>query len=101
MIKALTLAVGLAAVAAPLSAQSILDNCNTYENAQRLLIDDFDEWPAWRGLISSNQAVIQMWLNLETRTWSLMSVFPDGRACIFADGLAFDILDEPVRGEPM
>jgi hypothetical protein len=65
------------------------------------MTEEFQEYLAWEGLISSGQALIQMWQNDNTGTWSLVTILPDGTACIFADGLSYTYVDPPIQGEDM
>lgn len=94
MIRAAILA---ACVATPAVAQQ----CGPTEALSAFLGREYDEWPVARGLSQSGDAIVQIWANLETGTWTLVVVRPDGMSCMALTGQAFGMLERPPQGEPM
>lgn len=88
-------------IAFPCNAQTILSNCNTYENTSRMLVEEYGEVPFWEGLNATGQVVYQGWINEEVGSWSLLAILPDGTACLFTDGLQYTFIDSPIPGEDM
>jgi hypothetical protein len=83
------------AISSPSNAQTILSNCNTFENTQTLLTEKYGEAPFWEGLNANGQVLYQGWINQETGSWSLLAILPDGTACLFTDGLQYTFIDPP------
>lgn len=52
--------------------------------------------------IAANTAVIELWGNLETGTWTLTVTLPDGPTCLAAAGEALEMPAEalPLAGAP-
>jgi hypothetical protein len=64
-----------------------------------LLTDRYGEVAHSEGL-TGDGAIMQLWANPETGSWSIVTIEPDGTACLRAAGGAFARLD-PVRGEAL
>lgn len=100
MFKAL-LTTGLFLLTALAATAQTNGNCNTYENAQIFLSERYGEVQVWEGLVSSQQFIVQLWMNDTTGTWTALSVSPQGMACIVADGQGYTFVDPPIEGDEM
>ncbi len=89
------LALVLALFSGPAYAQQA---CAPYEDVKQTLREDYGEMPIGRGL--ANNVVVETWANLETGTFTIHIVFPDGRACLIASGENWETVNEP-QGEPL
>ena len=91
----------LSACTAPVAAQNSLPNCNTYEHAQNLLTERFNEYPVFQGLLADNSGIVELWLNPLTRTWTILVLSPDRQACLVAEGFVFEQPEAPIPGDDM
>jgi hypothetical protein len=89
----LTLAALCALSALPALAQG---NCTTRAALTVALATSYSEAPVIMG-ITSTGAVLELWANPETGTWTVLTVTPDGVACIRATGDNFTPIS---GGEP-
>ncbi len=82
MFRAISLLVLLAALhGAPVAAQV---TCGEYDNWVRTLDSKYGESRRSSGI--SVQTVFETWANEKTGTWTIISVYPNGRACVVASG---------------
>ncbi len=93
--KGLALLVLSVALSGPAYAQQA---CAPYEDVKQTLSDDYGEVPIGRGL--ANGAIVETWANLETGSFTVNVIFPDGRACLIASGENWETVNEP-QGEPL
>ncbi len=83
MTRALTLLALLIALhGSPVAAQM---PCGLYEGFTRSLEDQYKESRIGAGLATPS-ALFELWLNPENGSWTIIVVFPDGRACVRASG---------------
>ncbi len=52
------------------------------------------------GLVNGADAVIEMFANAETGTWSLVLTMPDGQSCLSVAGQAWSVDEETPAGQP-
>ena len=71
--------------------------CDHYPALVERLTGEFGEMPVVRGLNWSGQ-IAEWWANLETGTWSLVTLRPDGYACIPAHGSGHEVAAAPAIG---
>jgi hypothetical protein len=60
-------------------------NCTTRTALTVALATSYSEAPVIMG-ITSTGAVLELWANAETGSWTVLTVTPDGVACIRATG---------------
>lgn len=92
--KRLLIAALAASIAMPAFGQS--QNC-----AARFLVEDrlgggYGESVQSLG-VTDNGAVIEMWANVDTGTWTAVVNLPDGTACVVASGVGFERIDSEVH----
>jgi len=85
MFRAITLA---ALIALPTASHSA-PKCGPRDEAVKILKDRYGETQQYVGLTEDGSAVIEMYANRETSTWSLMVVGPTGKTCLMASGQGF------------
>lgn len=93
MIRALTLGLVLAAGAA--QAQPA---CAPRAQLAQTLAQSWGEAPAALGL-TRDGALVELWANPVTGSWTLMLTAPNGTACLLADGTAIQI-ERAVQDDP-
>lgn len=86
------------AVSMPVAA-SAQAPCGPLDQLAELLEREYGEAVHSEGLADSG-AIMQLWANPETGSWSIVIILPDGLACLPAAGSAYSRL-EPVRGEAL
>ena len=69
--------------------------CFSEDDIQRVVVGEYDEAPIFMGL-ANNGAVVQLWTNEDTGTWSVVVMLPSG--CIMVPAAGVDILPLPVVG---
>lgn len=84
--KALLAAAVLAAFSSVASAQSV---CMPLEKLHHQALDKYGEAPIGQG-VSSRGFMIQILVNPETGTWTVIGVQPSGRACVLDSGEGWD-----------
>lgn len=87
--------VALVASCAPAYAQ---ENCAPTPKVYEILAGQFQEQRMFLGL-TEHGAMVEMWGNPETDTWSLIITRPDGISCAPAVGVGFEFR-LPVTGDP-
>lgn len=61
-----------------------------------LLVREYGEAAERQGV--ADGALVQLWRNLETGSWTILLIAPDGSACALASGEDW-MLAEPLRGD--
>lgn len=100
--RPLVLALPLVLAASPLLAQSALSPCSPPEAFAGWLMATHGETPRALGVAAgqgATTALMQLWENAETGTWTLSLTPPDGLTCIITHGTGMEIL-ESVKGDP-
>lgn len=90
-IAAAALALGLSAGAG--HAQE----CGPTDVARHTLADRFGEQPVARGL-DSRGVIMELWVSVETGTWTVLIIGPDGEACLAGYGTDMALI-EPAIGQ--
>lgn len=85
------------ALAQPAAAQS--NNCGPRANVLQVLNGKYGESLRSRGISSRGDAMVEMYANLDSGTWTALVSYPDGRACIVGSGASWEEMNEPA-GEP-
>lgn len=80
------------AVCIALPAYSQGQVCYPRDVVAERLADEFGETVQSRGL-TADGAVVEMWANDETRTWTAVVTMPNGMACLVASGQHFERSD--------
>jgi len=91
MPRTLALAAALAALAPAASAQG--SNCGPRDAVVSHLADRFGESRQSIGL-AANNAVVEVFANLDTGTWTVTVTIAGGATCLLASGEAFQVLGE-------
>jgi hypothetical protein len=65
-------------------------NCNTHDSAREQLADRFGERVIVMGL-SASGALMELWANPDTGTWTLTATNAAGLTCVIGSGEAFDL----------
>lgn len=86
-----------ALILAPAVAQATQMQCRPYDEVAELLTGGFGEVLLERGL-DHRGTMAEWWGNRETGTWSLVTVQPNGVACIPAYGQAFESIEPAALG---
>jgi hypothetical protein len=73
-------------------------NCGNVLQVSNLLHSEYGETVQDFG-IASNGALVQWWGNIDTGTWTIIAVTPDGTACLVASGEGFEHM--PTDPAPM
>lgn len=84
------IAVGVVAVfilLALVSGAKAQQNCGPAQDVLSVLKDQFGESIVGQGL--SQGAIIQLWANDDTGTWTIVAVSPNGGACMLSAGSDF------------
>jgi hypothetical protein len=63
--------------------------CAPYPDLTAHLISQFGETMVWHGDVSP-EAVIQLWSNAATQTWTVVIYSADGTGCFMASGTGFE-----------
>lgn len=80
--RALILAAGLACAAVPAVAQA---PCGPYDAIVDVLTGQHGEASVLR-MMADAGFVLEIWINAQTETWTVLMVRPDGTACLPAYG---------------
>jgi hypothetical protein len=90
-------AIGLA-LCTPANAQEM---CGPTEKVHAALTEKFAEQRIWGGLTGGpNLSFIEVWVNPETDTWTILQTYPDGKSCVREDGTGYDIEELDPAGDP-
>jgi len=95
--RLLTLAALMVALyGAPVAAQQV---CDLHETQSNQLKSRYGEQRIGFGM-SGPAAIVEIWANTETGTWTILVVYPDGMSCLKAAGESWQT-DPPVSpGDP-
>ena len=75
-------------------------NCMAAALLDRILAKEHHEVVVATGTIGDSAAA-RFYVSRESRTWTLVILLPDGRACLLAAGKAFDLVKSSEKpGEP-
>ncbi len=72
--------------------------CGFYASMRVRLNRDYGEILHGWG-ISSPQTKVEIWANDETGTWTILVVYPDGRACVRAAGNIWTVVEHENEGD--
>jgi protein-S-isoprenylcysteine O-methyltransferase Ste14 len=67
-------------------------NCSTHERVSERLTDGWGEHVIAMAL-SGSAALVEIWANHETGTWSITVTVPDGQTCLVSSGEGFSMAD--------
>lgn len=84
MFKTLIAAAVAAITASTVAAQST--NCGTFEEAVALLNGKYEETIVFAGIVSNQKGVLQIWMNPETGSWTLLVTDANRASCLVAAG---------------
>ena len=73
------------------TAANAQQNCGPLEKVTDTLGNKYGEAPIAQG--QANGAILQMWANSVTGSWTIVAVLPNGAACLVADGREFRALE--------
>jgi len=77
----------VAAFLLPVSAHGVpAESCGPHDQIARTLRQDYGESPVWEGVCPSGRCLFELWTAGEGGTWSLLQIWPEGRACLRAAG---------------
>jgi hypothetical protein len=79
----------------PATAQAM--TCDHYPTLAERLASEFGEMPLARGL-DWRGSIAEWWANPETGTWSLVTLSPQGYACIPAHGTSYEAVRPVAQG---
>lgn len=68
--------------------------CGFYQDVVSMLSGRYTEQQTFIG-ISSDQQRLELWVNEQTESWTIVAVSPDWTACIVAAGQAGHIIQRP------
>lgn len=74
--------------------------CDSTEDIETGLGERWGEWPVAQGATRSGQ-LMQVWVNPETGTFSVLHVTGNGLTCFVSTGDGFDMLPPPIPGDDM
>lgn len=76
-------------------------SCGPHDNVVDLLASSYGEARESLG-IAANNAVIEVFANRETGTWTITITYPGGATCLMASGLSFETVPQAMipPGEP-
>lgn len=73
-------------------------SCSPYDQATAHLGGKYHEFSVARGL-GGDGIAFELWSASDGKTWSLLSVTPDGMACLVKSGVSLE-WSAPLPGEP-
>ena len=84
-------------MAAPVAAQvfprTVRVPCSGPDALPDVLARDYGEAVTGQGI--ADGALVQLWRNPQTGTWTILMVLPDGMVCALADGGDWMVADPP------
>ena len=86
------------AILMPLQAQSNA-HCGHGPSIEQRLIDGYGETIAGTGIAPNGSTFTALYVNPETGTWTILTIFPDGTACIRGVGESWQRFEHPPVGE--
>jgi len=63
--------------------------CIPHEEAKKKLSDDFQENRAWVGMLQNGEGLVELYVNRETNTWTILTTRTQGTSCIASAGSPF------------
>ena len=66
-------------------------NCAPRDTLGQALVQSYGEGPVLMG-ITTTGAILEFWANPETGSWTVITIMPDGTACIRAAGDNFEAM---------
>ena len=87
-----------AVVAGPVHAQGMF--CAPHATIAERLVETFSEAPVFLGLDNQAAFRVEVWVNAETGTFTILRTGPTMNACVVATGVAGGLLDLPALGTP-
>jgi hypothetical protein len=88
--KYLLIGVGLLLLSSTANAQE----CYETQRLEQLLRDNYQESRQAIGLVNDNQGLIQVFVNPDTGTWTLVATGPNGVSCIAVAGDNWKAIEE-------
>lgn len=75
--------------------------CGDRSSILKALTEKYGEAPVGRGM-ASNGAIVEIYANTETGSWTILVNLPNGMTCVPADGRNWEVMDfvAPVSGDP-
>ena len=96
LIMALAITAGLLTpVAAEPTRQG--PTCRPWREVNQYLDHKFAEQPVAYG-VQDNGSLLQIYASADTGTWTLVSMQPDGTACLLGAGNSWEHLSKPISG---
>lgn len=93
-----SIAAGLAFALAPAPAAAQMA-CGVHAEIARRLAERWGETPFGGGLVSPRQ-LVELWVSEARDSWTLLTVTPEGRACVLAIGRGWRMRAAPGPGTP-
>ena len=77
-------------------------SCGNFQAAHNNLAEKYGEAPVGEGL-THDGAALRVYANPETGTWTVLTIHPNGVACVRASGEDWQARDyvEPIKGEAL
>jgi hypothetical protein len=95
--KKLAVAASLALTfAMPVSAQQI--QCGPLDKVYELIAEKYQESRVGLGL--SGPGLVEVWVNSDTGTFTILGVLPSGVGCVLATGIGFEFQEDNYKLEP-
>lgn len=85
----------LAALALALSASMASAECFPTEQVYEVIGGQFDEYRTGAGMTSDMAAWLELWVNPETGTFTMMATLPNGQSCLLATGEGWQLFHAP------
>lgn len=84
-----------AALALVLSAGAASAECFPTQNVYAVIGGEFKEYRSGAGMTPDMSAWVELWINPETGSFTLMATLPSGQSCIIATGEAWNEFEAP------
>ena len=72
----------------PANAQTA-PQCADHAAVTEGLLRNYGEVPAITGVVANGEALMQVFVNPETTSWTIVYTAPDGNACLMGSGVGF------------
>lgn len=102
-LSAVSLSLLTTCASAPVAAQNGLpDNCGPTEFIQKDLSEKYKEVVQVAGLVKQGDtlAIMEVWGNVDTGTWTIVYNYPTNITCVMGDGINFEVKPPEPGGEP-
>jgi len=80
-------------VTLPLAAAA-QEPCPPYAEVARVLREEYHEQPIGRGITGEGDMMVEVWAS-GMGTWTVVVTTPDGRACVPAGGVDWEVFTDP------